>query len=240
MHIDLLPATSRGHFDFGWLNTKHSFSFGEYQNPQRVNFGPLRVVNDDLIKPHGKFNLHPHRDMEIITIVLKGVIEHRDSLGNITQIKAGQIQVMTAGSGIQHSEANPLPDQDLELFQIWIHPRAKNLVPAYAERDFSQLLATSNCWHNLVAPFAQHDELVINQDAYLALTKLTANMLLNYVPHKLTNGVFFMLIDGDATIAKQNLSKRDALMITDSEGEIPILASTDCQVLAIEVPLSFG
>lgn len=240
MKLDILRTNERGHLNFGWLDTYHSFSFGEYQNRKRMNFGALRVINDDTIAPQSMFPPHSHHDMEIITIVLAGSIEHQDSIGNKTIISAGEIQTMCAGSGIQHSEANPSYDEELRLFQIWIYPRQKKLPPSYAQRNFSQQLATLNQWHNLISPNADNKNILqINQDAYLALGEFDIiNQNFSYTLNNPEHGVLIMVISGELILAEQTLHERDAIMLTECS-EINFTLTQTTRLLAIEVPLIF-
>lgn len=240
MKLDILRTNERGHLNFGWLDTYHSFSFGEYQNRKRMNFGALRVINDDTIAPQSMFPPHSHHDMEIITIVLAGSIEHQDSIGNKTIISAGEIQTMCAGSGIQHSEANPSYDEELRLFQIWIYPRQKNLTPSYAQRNFSQQLMTRNQWHNLISPNADNKNILqINQDAYLTLGEFDIiNQNFSYTLNNPEHGVLIMVISGELILAEQTLYERDAIMLTECS-EINFTLTQTTRLLAIEVPLIF-
>lgn len=240
MKIDILRANERGHLNFGWLDTYHSFSFGEYYNRKRMNFGALRVINDDTIAPQSMFPTHSHQDMEIITIVLEGSIEHQDNIGNKTIISAGEIQTMCAGSGIQHSEANPSYNEELKLFQIWIYPRKKNLTPSYAQRNFSQQLMTRNQWQHLISPNTDDKNILqINQDAYLALGEFDIkNQTFNYKLNNSNHGVLIMVVSGELVLSEQTLQNRDAIMLTECS-EVNFAVNQPTRLLAIEVPLVF-
>lgn len=238
MKFDIIRANQRGHFNFGWLDTHHTFSFGEYHNRERIHFGALRVVNDDIIAPQSSFPLHSHQNMEIITLVLAGSVEHQDNLGNKTIICAGEIQTMCAGSGILHSEANPSYNEELSLFQIWIHPRQRNLTPSYAQRNFSDQLAYIDQWQLLISPDAHHDRLQINQEAYLALGEFqNPDKVFNYTLHNSTHGVFIMVISGQLNLAEHILHNRDAIMLRDCT-EVNFTVNHSTRVLLIEVPLT--
>lgn len=238
MKTEIINANSRGHLNFGWLDTYHTFSFGEYFNRQRMNFGVLRVLNDDTIAPKSMFPTHPHNNMEIITIILSGTVEHQDSMGNKTQIHAGEIQVMSAGSGILHSEANPSATEMLKLFQIWILPKTPNITPRYAQQNFNEKLSIKNIWHELVAPISNNDELTINQDAYIAMGKFeNIGNSYQYNLKVAKNGVFIMLINGSIQINEQILQSRDAIMIQETDSINFQLLEQTAQIIAIEVPL---
>lgn len=236
----IFRAESRGHINFGWLDTWHTFSFGEYHNRERMHFGALRVVNDDFIAAGGKFPPHPHNNMEIITVVLSGNIEHQDSLGNKEYIRAGEIQVMSAGSGIVHSEANPSLEEALSLFQIWIYPREQNLAPRYATRNFiEQLQALKNQWQLLVSPVQNTEQLMINQDAYLSLGEFDENSTHHvFQLNSNTNGLFLMVVEGSIEIESEILEARDSIMVSDID-RIKFSAQAKTRLLAIEVPMLF-
>lgn len=236
----IIRAASRGHLNFGWLDTWHTFSFGEYYNRERMNFGALRVVNDDFIAAGGEFPPHPHNNMEIITVVLSGRVEHQDSLGNKEYIRAGEIQVMSAGSGIIHSEANPSTEEALSLFQIWIYPREQNLAPRYATRNFiSQLEKLKNQWQLLVSPVQNSEQLMINQDAYLSLGEFDESSINHiYQLNSNTNGLFLMVIEGNIEIEDELLKTRDSIMVSDIN-QIKFSVKSKTRLLAIEVPMLF-
>ncbi len=238
MEKTIIRAESRGHVNFGWLDTWHTFSFGEYHNRERMHFGALRVVNDDFIAAGGKFPPHPHNNMEIITIVLSGKVEHQDSLGNKEYIKAGEIQIMSAGSGIVHSEANPSLEEALSLFQIWIYPREQNLAPRYATRNFiSQLQTLKNQWQLLVSPLHNSEQLMINQDAYLSLGEFDDSTILHsYQLNSSTNGLFLMVVEGSIKIENELLEPRDAIMVVDAY-KLQFKIEKRTRILAIEVPI---
>lgn len=239
MQTEIIRANTRGHFNFGWLGTYHTFSFGEYHNPQRQNFGALRVVNDDLIQPNSLFPTHPHNNMEIITILLSGTLEHTDSMGNKAQIQAGEIQVMSAGTGITHSEANPSTTIPTSLLQIWIYPKVRNIVPHYTQASFTLQLQQINQWQQLVAPQVTTNQLVINQDAFLYLGKFNLSIH-QYQLNLATNGVFLMVIDGAISINQNELAPRDAILITETGMIEFMVIQQPATLLLIEVPLNLS
>lgn len=230
------PADDRGHVNHGWLNTYHSFSFGSYHNPNRMGFGTLRVLNDDLIQPAMGFGSHSHMNMEIITIPLAGQLEHRDNLGHTQIINPNEVQVMSAGTGIFHSEYNPSDEVSVSLLQLWIIPRSNDLEPRYGLQEFddSQRL---NRFQQVVGPDKKLLKTWINQDAWLYLANITDGNTLVYTLNKpKKNGVFLFLIDGSASVGTINLSKRDAIGITDAQ-EVTIVANENANVLVVEIPM---
>jgi redox-sensitive bicupin YhaK (pirin superfamily) len=230
-------ADTRGHANHGWLNANHSFSFAGYYDPSRVHFGVLRVLNDDIVRGGTGFGKHPHDNMEIISVVLEGEIGHRDSMGHEESIKSNEVQVMSAGTGIEHSEYNHLKDHPLNLLQIWIFPKKKDVEPRYDQRAFSPE-DRENKLQMLVSPIDNDDEgLKIHQDAWIYRTKLEAGKSLTHQLHSDKNGVYAFVIDGSLSIEGQELNKRDAVGITET-GELSLNATTDSDVLLIEVPMT--
>lgn len=237
MKTTVIRANSRGNINFGWLNAYHTFSFGEYSDRNRMGFGALRVVNDDFVKPQAGFPLHPHDNMEIITVVLKGTIEHQDSLNHHQQISAGEIQVMSAGSGIVHSEANPSATEELNLFQIWIHPKLRNISPRYEQKSFIDILEHKNRWHYLVTADGREQSLTINQDALIAMADFDQSAAARYDLTNSANGVFLMVVAGEITLADgTTLENRDAILISDVK-QINFAVTKSAKLLLIEVPL---
>ncbi len=234
MKTILHKAASRGHADHGWLKTNHTFSFANYYNPERVNFGALRVLNDDWIAGGEGFGKHPHDNMEIITIPLQGAVEHKDSMGNRGIINAGEIQVMSAGTGIFHSEFNPMKDSALELLQIWVFPNKKNVTPRYDQQslvDFEK----ANEFYQILSPNPDDQGVWIHQQAWFNLGNLSKGWKGNYKFNNPLSGVYVFVIEGEAVIAETTLNKRDGLGIWDVD-EIQINAKQDCQILIMEVP----
>ncbi len=241
MSYKLFTAASRGHLNHGWLDTYHTFTFGEYINRDRINFGAMRVLNDDFIAPQGKFQPHPHNNMEIISVVLEGAIEHEDSLGNKQTTQKGEIQVMSAGKGIVHSEANPSMTEILNLFQIWIYPKKHDIMPRYEQKSFLDALKVTNQWHTLVGPNDENGTLLINQDAFISMAEIlpqVENCKSNYQIKKAGNGVFIMVIDGEIEIDNVKLKQRDAIAI-ENINTIEIRVNSLTKLIAIEVPLNF-
>jgi redox-sensitive bicupin YhaK (pirin superfamily) len=229
-------ADSRGHFDYGWLKTYHTFSFSNYHDPKRVNFGMLRVLNDDTIEGGQGFGTHPHNDMEIVTVPLEGALAHKDSTGGEGVIYPDEIQVMSAGTGILHSEFNHLNDGTTKLLQLWIFPDKKGHEPRYNQKFFDSE-ERKNKLQFIVTPEKNDDNLWLNQDAYLALTDLEKDKTLNYKIHTKGNGAYIFLIDGEIKVADETLSKRDGIGIRDAD-EFTISATNNSQLLIIEVPMN--
>lgn len=228
-------ADTRGHADHGWLNAWHSFSFAGYHDPSRTHFGVLRVLNDDTIAGGMGFGAHPHDNMEIITIPLSGQLEHKDSMGNTGIISNGEVQVMSAGTGIQHSEKNKNSKEALKLLQIWLFPNKKNVEPRYDQRAFD-LTAAKNSLLNIVSPMGSAEGLNIHQNAWFHLGKLDKGVSLAYELKDKANGVYAFLIDGEATINGEKLNRRDAIGITEAE-KLEITADSDAEILLMELPM---
>jgi len=236
MNSILHKNVSRGLADHGWLISRHTFSFADYYNPERMNFGLLRVINDDIVKPSMGFGTHPHKNMEIISIPLTGSLRHQDSMGNTDVILAGEVQVMSAGSGLTHSEFNNSTDEDLNFLQIWIYPEAKDIQPRYEQRLF--LRDTShNRFQTLLSPDHSKETLWINQQAWLSMADIDAEKQITYAKHRESNGVYFFVIDGNISIEGCSLARRDGLGLV-SGASYNIGASSDAKVVAIEVPMS--
>jgi len=229
-------ANSRGHFDYGWLKTYHTFSFSNYYDPERVNFGMLRVLNDDEIEGGQGFGTHPHNDMEIVTIPLEGAVAHKDSTGGEGVIYPDEIQVMSAGTGILHSEFNHLNDGTTKLLQLWIFPDKKGHKPRYDQKFFDSE-ERKNKLQFIVTPEKKDDNLWLNQDAYLSLTDLEKDKSINYKVHTKGNGVYLFLIDGEISVAGEALSKRDGIGIYETD-EFSITAIKYSQILLIEIPMN--
>ncbi|MEO7313513.1 MAG: pirin family protein [Chitinophagaceae bacterium] len=229
------PAGERGHADFGWLNAHHSFSFGEWYNPEKVHFGALRVLNDDLIAGGAGFPTHPHDNMEIITIPLSGAIAHKDSTGGNGIINSGDVQIMSAGTGVRHSEYNASPTETLNLLQVWVIPKQENIQPRYDQKSYDAA-ERKNKWQVVVSPDEKDGGLWINQDAIFALTDLDAGTTLTYEKKFAGNGVYFFVIDGSVTIGDLQLDKKDALGISETD-VITISATNHAKLLAIEIPM---
>lgn len=236
MKTVLHRADTRGYADHGWLKTSHTFSFAGYHNPERMHFGVLRVLNDDFIAPGMGFGTHPHRDMEIITIPLKGEIHHRDSMGNLGKIRKGDIQVMSAGTGITHSEFNGLKTESSELLQIWIIPRKTGLEPRYEDLNISKD-HIQNSFQQIVSPNADEAGGWINQDAWFSLANFDKGAEKSYPLHKPGNGVYVFVISGKIKIGETELSERDGLGISETES-FTVQATQQSEFLLMEVPLA--
>lgn len=229
-------AASRGHANHGWLDTYHSFSFAGYFNPERMNFGALRVLNDDKVSGGMGFGQHPHRDMEIITIPLKGALKHGDNMGNSGVIKKGQVQVMSAGTGIIHSETNANANENVEFLQIWILPNKQAIKPRYEELNLSENIK-NNALTPIISPEAQENSLWIHQKAWMNWGQADSNQKIKYKLNKNENGVYIFLLEGEIKISGKTLSKRDAIGIWDTE-EITIETKNDSEFIVIEVPMN--
>jgi quercetin 2,3-dioxygenase len=237
MNTILYPAKERGHANLGWLDSYHSFSFGSFYDAKKIHFGALRVVNDDSIAGGGGFGTHPHDNMEIVTIPLEGKLAHKDSTGNEGIIRKGDVQIMSAGTGIRHSEYNASATEFAKLLQIWVFPKLKNIKPVYGQKTFD-LEGRRNKWQVVVSPEASEEGLNINQDARFSLADLEAGKTIRYHMKWKNSGLYLFVIDGAVKAGSQSLSKRDALGISETE-QVTIEAVGDAQVLAIEVPLTF-
>ncbi len=226
-------AGTRGISNHGWLDSRHTFSFANYFNTDRMNFGALRVLNDDIVKPGMGFGTHPHENMEIISIPISGSLAHKDSTGNEQEIKTGEVQIMSAGSGIYHSEYNFSNTKDVNFLQLWILPKEKNIKPRYDQKDFSAQLNLNNLV--TIVSLEDGNGLWINQNAILSLGKLKSG---HSVEHKLTNknnGIYAFLIEGEAKINDTELSSRDAVGYWDLT-ELSIQIYNDAILLLIEIP----
>lgn len=230
------PAASRGHADHGWLQAKHSFSFANFLDRERMQFGALRVLNDDVVAPKKGFGMHPHDNMEIITIPLEGALEHKDSMGNVGVINTNEIQVMSAGTGVYHSEYNPSNDTPTQLLQLWIFPNKQGVTPRYDQQSIGDL-KVSNSLYPIVSPNPKDRGMWIHQDAWLSLGDFDCTTELTYTIHKEGNGVYAFLISGNASIATQELNSRDALGIWETD-TFEITVKANSKLLLIEVPIN--
>lgn len=230
-------ANTRGHANHGWLNSYHSFSFANYQNTERMNFGALRVLNDDTVSEGRGFGTHPHQNMEIISIPLKGDLQHQDNMGNATIIKQGDIQVMSAGTGIMHSEYNKNKDRAVEFLQIWIIPNKTNVKPRYNQISLKEL-EKPNSLYQILSPNANDAGVWIYQDAWFNLGTFTEDTTTSYALNKKDNGVYAFVLEGNVSIEGEQLSKRDGIGLWETDN-IAINASKNSKVLLIEVPMVF-
>lgn len=235
MNTVLHKSATRGHANHGWLEAKHSFSFANYNNPERMHFGVLRVLNDDKVAPAKGFGTHPHDNMEIITIPLEGDLEHKDSMGNGTIIKHGDVQVMSAGTGIMHSEFNANKDKDVKLLQIWLFPNKRNVSPRYDQISIKDI-EKENQFYQILSPTKDDQGVWIHQDAWFHLGNFSKETTQNYQIKKSGNGVYAFVIKGNITINDQELSERDGFGIWDV-AQLDIKASEGSRVLLMDVPM---
>jgi redox-sensitive bicupin YhaK (pirin superfamily) len=229
------PANERGHNDIGWLKANFSFSFGPYYNPAKVHFGALRVLNDDIIAGGTGFGTHPHDNMEIITIPITGALEHKDSTGSHGVISAGEVQVMSAGTGIQHSEYNHSKTDAANTLQIWLFPKEMNIKPRYDQKSFLNDLKP-NQLTTLVSPVKSEDTLWINQDATFSMGDFDTGQSVKYDIKIPGNGVYIFLIEGKIDAEGTILNKRDALGVEDISS-LTIKAEAPSRILIMEVPM---
>jgi len=230
--IEIIPSETRGSADHGWLKAKHTFSFAEYQNPKRVHFGPLRVINEDRIAPGQGFGTHPHKDMEIVTYPISGAIEHKDSMGNGTVITAGEVQRMTAGSGVQHSEFNHSQSEELHLLQIWMFPERKDLEPGYQQTMFAREDKLNRLC--LVASRDGRDgSVTVHQHVDLYASILQANMKIEYAIGD-ARKIFVQVISGEIAANGLAASAGDGLQIT-GEGTLNITSKSEAEFLVFDM-----
>lgn len=232
------PAETRGHANHGWLDAHHTFSFAGYSDPSRVHFGALRVMNDDIVKGGYGFGKHPHDNMEIITVILDGALEHQDNMGHKEAIQENEVQVMSAGTGVFHSEYNHNKDKDVNLMQLWIFPNKNNVTPRYDQRKFDPQ-ERINKLQALVSPITNKDEgLKIHQDAWIYRTTLEAGKMIAHKLHSSNSGLYIFVIDGAITVNGQTMKKRDGIGISGTD-EVSFTADAISDLLLIEVPMEF-
>ena len=237
MKTILHKATTRGHANHGWLDSWHTFSFASYYDADRVHFGALRVLNDDTVAPGMGFGKHPHDNMEIVSIPLEGDLEHGDSTGTKAVIKKGDVQLMSAGTGIVHSEKNKNDDQQVKFLQIWVFPNRKNVTPRYDQKTFTDA-EKANQLATVVSPVGSNDGGVqMHQDAWFHLGKLEKGTELSYDLKKEGNGVYAFVIEGDVTINDIVLNRRDGLGISETD-TLSIKADSEAEILLMEVPMN--
>ncbi|WP_439152417.1 pirin family protein [Winogradskyella sp.] len=231
-------ADSRGYANHGWLKSHHTFSFASYQNPERNNFGMLRVLNDDLVQPKMGFGTHPHKNMEIISIPLKGALSHKDSMGNKRAIEVGEVQVMSAGTGLTHSEFNDSKTDEVNFLQLWIIPEEMSVEPNYEQRQFSKD-GRQNQLQTVVAPKdkLEGEALPISQQAYIYRTSLDDGSLIDLKTKTEGNGVYIFVVDGTIDVADKTLGKRDAIGISGTS-DVAIRSNKQSDLIIIEVPMN--
>jgi hypothetical protein len=232
----LHKADSRGDANHGWLHSKHTFSFANYYNPERMHFGVLRVLNDDTVSGGKGFGAHPHDNMEIISIPLEGDLEHKDSMGNVTVIRNGDVQVMSAGTGIQHSEYNKNSDKQVKFLQIWVFPHKKNVTPRYDQVTLKRD-ERHNTFQQILSPNADDAGVWIHQNAWFHLAQFDANHSQVYKMKDKANGLYVFNLNGDITVNNQTLNTRDGYGIWNVD-EISIKANSAAEFLLMEVPMT--
>ncbi len=238
MKTVLHKAKTRGHANHGWLDSHHTFSFANYYNPDRMHFGVLRVLNDDVVAGGRGFGTHPHDNMEIISIPLEGDLEHKDSMGNTAVIKSGDVQVMSAGTGVYHSEYNKQSDKEVRFLQIWVFPNRKNVEPRYDQitLDKGQL---KNNFKQILSPDANDDGVWIHQNAWFHMGDLEKGTETNYNIKDRNNGVYAFVLEGEVSINGQSLEKRDGFGVWDTD-QISIKADSNAKVLLMDVPMALN
>ena len=234
MEKTLHTADSRGHANHGWLDAHHTFSFAGYYDPSRMHFGVLRVLNDDRVAPGMGFGMHPHDNMEIITIALEGALKHKDNMGNEGVIRPGDVQVMSAGTGVVHSEFNPSKDETVNLLQIWVFPKERQVKPRYDQKHFDPS-TRKNSLQVVVAPDDSEGALWIHQDAWFSLGQLDAGKTLTYRSRKSGNGSYIFVINGEITVDGQTVDARDGIGLTNFDS-VTIGATKDAEFLIMDVP----
>ena len=232
----LHKANTRGHADHGWLNSYHTFSFANYHNPERIHFGALRVLNDDTVAAGKGFGRHPHDNMEIISIPLEGDLEHADSMGNKTVIRNGDIQAMSAGTGVTHSEYNANTDKPVKFLQIWVFPDRKNIQPQYSQVTL-QAEDRKNKLQQIVSPRSNgNDGVTLQQNAWFSLGDIEQGKQLSYNIKRKENGVYVFVLNGEVTIEDQKLNTRDGLGIWETD-TISVTAGSNAEILLMDVPM---
>ncbi|WP_276497456.1 pirin family protein [Pontibacter litorisediminis] len=231
----LHKANTRGHANHGWLDSHHTFSFAHYYNPERMGFGLLRVLNDDVVAPGMGFGTHDHDNMEIISIPLKGSLAHRDSTGTKEVIKTNEVQIMSAGSGISHSEFNGSTTDGVNFLQIWVFPKERDIQPRYGQKAFKPEDRV-NRLQTVVSPEKDGEALWINQDAWFTLGTLRDGFSEEYALHKPGNGLYAFVLNGEVEVDGEKLGKRDGLGISEVDS-VQIKSSGDAELLLMEIPM---
>ncbi len=236
MNTVIHRADTRGHANHGWLDSHHTFSFANYYNPERMHFGVLRVLNDDVVSPAKGFGTHPHDNMEIISIPLEGDLEHKDSMGNEAIISEGDVQVMSAGTGVFHSEYNKNQDKEVKFLQIWIFPNKKNVEPRYDQISIRDI-AKDNEFYQVLSPNAEDEGVWIHQNAWFHLGNFDEGKKANYELKDKNNGVYAFVLDGEVEIEGETLNTRDGIGIWDVS-QIDVNSTSKSRILLMEVPMS--
>lgn len=235
MNTVLHKAETRGHASHGWLDSHHSFSFANYYNPERMHFGVLRVLNDDQVAEGKGFGTHPHDNMEIISIPLEGDLEHKDSMGNAAVIKEGDVQVMSAGTGVYHSEYNKNNDRLVKFLQIWMFPREKNVTPRYDQISVKDL-EKPNEFYQVLSPSQDDEGVWVHQDSWFHLGTFDREKEVTYKIHKPGNGVYAFVLEGNANIEGQDLLRRDGFGIWDTD-EVKVKTEPGTKILLMDLPM---
>jgi redox-sensitive bicupin YhaK (pirin superfamily) len=228
-------AESRGHAQHGWLDSHHTFSFANYYDPERVHFGALRVLNDDIVEGGMGFGKHPHENMEIISIPLSGTLEHKDSMGSASRIHTGDVQVMSAGTGVFHSEYNPDRTQKVNFLQIWLLPNEQNVTPRYDQKSYDRS-ERINRFQQIVSPDYDKEGLSVHQDAWFSMISLTPGFETTYTVKKNTNGVYVFVMEGEVSINEKALNRRDGIGISGTDS-ISIRSGSGAELLVMDVPM---
>lgn len=236
MNTIIHKADTRGNAAHGWLNSRHTFSFANYHNPERMNFGVLRVLNDDSVQAGMGFGTHPHDNMEIISIPLEGDLEHVDSMGNSTIIKEGDVQAMSAGTGVTHSEKNKNNDKQVKFLQIWVIPNEKNVKPKYDQISLKDI-AKENKFYQILSPNREDQGVWIHQDAWFHIGDFSKGNWDEYKINKEGNGVYAFILEGEVEINDVKLSRRDGMGIWNTDS-FKVKATENARILLMEVPMS--
>jgi redox-sensitive bicupin YhaK (pirin superfamily) len=234
----LHKADTRGHANHGWLDSKHTFSFANYYNPERMHFGVLRVLNDDQVSPGMGFGTHPHENMEIISIPLQGDLEHKDSMGNIAVIRHGDIQVLSAGTGITHSEYNKNKDKEVKFLQIWVFPNKQNVTPRYSQISLN-IEDRHNNFQQIISPNPDDEGAWINQNAWFSMGNFDNGFETTYNIKSSQNGVYIFVLEGEIEVEGQILSKRDGYGIWNTDS-FSLKALSNCDVLLMDIPMDLA
>ena len=238
MQYIIHPSASRGQANHGWLKSRHSFSFAHYFNPERMHFGVLRVLNDDQVAGGMGFGTHPHDNMEIISIPLKGDLEHQDSMGNVAVIKEGDVQVLSAGTGITHSEKNKNQDQEVHFLQIWLFPRQQNVKPRYDQISVKDI-AVKDEFYQILSPNKEDQGVWIHQDAWFHMGDFSQGIEKEYQLKQKENGVYVFVLEGNLEVEGQQLNPRDGMGIWETDS-LRVKALSDARVLLMEVPMQLA
>lgn len=236
MQLTIHRNETRGHANHGWLDSYHTFSFAGYFHPDRIHFGALRVLNDDTVAAGMGFGTHPHQNMEIISIPLEGDLEHRDSMGNVAVIRHGDIQVMSAGRGISHSEYNRNKDKQTRFLQIWVFPNKQNVQPRYDQITLNPK-ERHNRLQQILSPLPDDEGVWIHQDAWFHMGHFDEDATVTYKLKKEGNGVYVFVLEGRFEIAEQLLERRDGMGISDSTSFSMKACSSEAEILLMEVPM---